>query len=68
MLGDIIGEAIGVIFRFIGWIFSQFLFEFVFHGTGQALLRLFQPKAKPDGLLCGIVGLSFWLYRHLAAA
>ncbi len=76
-IGDIAGEALGGIFRFIGRILFEMVFEVVIRGTGYALVRLFRPQADPSDTACAVVGLSvwvgaavggFWLYRHLAAA
>ncbi|WP_454831313.1 hypothetical protein [Pseudoxanthomonas wuyuanensis] len=76
-IGDIAGEVLGGVGRFMGRIFFEVVFEFIIQGTGYMLLRLLRPKSEPSDTACAIVGLLFWigavvagvvLYHHLAAA
>lgn len=76
-IGDIAGEALGGVFRFIGRIFVEIIFEVVIQGTGYAVVRLFRRDTEPSDTACSVVGLlvwigaaagGFWLYSYLSAA
>ena len=60
-IGDLAGEALGGVVRFVGHIFFEVVFEFLIKGTGYALIRLVRPKYEPSESLCGGVGLIFWV-------
>ncbi|MDR2188703.1 MAG: hypothetical protein LBE62_11770 [Azonexus sp.] len=59
-LGDIAGEVLGGIFRFVGRALFEIVGEIVIKGAGYVLIRIFKPKSEPDELACAIVGLLFW--------
>lgn len=76
-IGEIAGEALGGIARFVGRILFEIVFEFIIQGTGSALLRLFRPRSEPSDTACALVGILFWvgavvsglwLHHYLAAA
>ncbi|MDR2710909.1 MAG: hypothetical protein LBB65_06245 [Burkholderiales bacterium] len=60
MIGDILGEVLGGVFRFIGRIFVELFFETLVQDTGFILLRLFRRKSASSDTACTIVGLLFW--------
>jgi len=77
-IGDIVGEALTGIFRFLSRFFFEIFFnlllKFIIQGTGYVLLRLFRSKTKPSDTASEIVGMlfwigavvgGFWLYRHI---
>lgn len=66
-LGEIAGEALGGLFRFVGRIFVEILFEGLIKGTGYAIVSAVRPKTEPEDALCSVVGLLFWLAVGLAA-
>jgi hypothetical protein len=60
-LGDIAGEVLGVILRFLGELFLQIVVELVVKGPGHLICRQFRRDANPDGGLVIFVGLLFWV-------
>lgn len=75
-LGDIAGEALGGVFRFIARILFEIVVEWLLHGTGALILRLIRPRHEPGetaailtGLLfwIAVIALSLWLYRQAGA-
>ncbi len=76
-LGDIAGEALGGVFRFIGRLVFEVVVELLIQGAGYVILRTFRPKSEPDETACTVVGLVFWaavivlgwlVYRQSTAA
>lgn len=76
-LGEIAGEVVVRILRFIGGVFVELGYEVIIKGTGYVTLRLLRPRTKPREEACAITGLlvlvglaggGFWLYRRLTAA
>ena len=72
-LGDIAGEALGGVFRFIARVVFEVIVEWLLRGTGALILRLIRPRHEPSetaavmtGLLFWItmIALGFWLYRQ----
>jgi len=72
-IGDIAGEALGGVVRFLGRIVVEIVVELMLVGTGRLLLRMLLPRSEPGYTACGVVGLLFWaglavggywLYRH----
>lgn len=76
-LGDIAGEALGGVLRFIGRLLFEVVVEVLIQGTGHVILRTVRPKSEPGETACTLVGLVFWatvivlgwfLYRQSIAA
>jgi hypothetical protein len=76
-VGDIAGEALGGIVRFIGRLFVELVFELLIQGTGHVVLKTLRPHREPGDTESALVGLlvwaavaagGFWLYHHAAAA
>lgn len=59
-LGDIAGEILGVVFRFLGELFMQIVVELLVKGPGYLICRLFRRDANADGVVVVLVGLLFW--------
>lgn len=75
-LGDIAGEALGGVFRFISRMLFEIVVEWLLHGTGALILRLIRPRHEPGetaailtGLLfwIAVIALGLWLYRQAGA-
>lgn len=76
-VGEIAGEALGGIFRFVARLFIELVFELLIQGTGHAILRTLRPHREPGDTESAVVGLlvwaavaagGFWFYQHAAAA
>jgi hypothetical protein len=76
-IGDIAGEALGGVFRFVGRLLFEVVVEVLIQGTGHVILRTVRPKSEPGETACTLVGLLFWatvivlgwfLYRQSIAA
>jgi len=74
-LGDLAGEAVGGVVRFVGRVLFEIVFEVMIHGTGYAVIKVFRPQSEPSDKSCAIVGLAiwagaaglgFWFYRYAA--
>lgn len=74
-LGDIAGEALSGVFRFIARIVFEIVVEWLLRGTGALILRLVRPRHEPGetaAILAGLVfwiamiALGFWVYRQAA--
>ncbi len=59
-LGDIAGEALGGVFRFIGRLLFEVVVELLIQGAGHVILRTVRPKSEPSETACTLVGLVFW--------
>ncbi|MCW4453686.1 hypothetical protein OK348_02610 [Flavobacterium sp. MXW15] len=59
-IGDIAGDALGGLFRFLGRLFVEIFFEFIIQGTGHVLLRIGRPRHEPSDTACAVAGLLFW--------
>lgn len=61
-LGDLAGEVLGVVGRFLARIVVEFVFELLIKGTGYfiaaRILRMHLPD--PDGVVVVVLGLGFW--------
>lgn len=60
-LGDITGEALGGVFRFIARIVFEIVVEWLLRGTGELILRLLRPRHKPGETAAIMTGLVFWI-------
>lgn len=58
--GEIAGELLGVLFRFVGHLFLEVVFEVLVKGAGYIICRPFYRRVNPDGFLVIVVGLAFW--------
>ncbi|MBD9478737.1 hypothetical protein [Pseudoxanthomonas sp. PXM02] len=60
-LGDIAGEALGGVFRFIARVVFEIVVEWLLRGTGALILRLIRPRHEPDDATAILTGLVFWI-------
>jgi hypothetical protein len=60
-LGDIAGEALGGVFRFIARIVFEIVVEWLLRGTGALILRLVRPRHEPGETAAILTGLVFWI-------
>lgn len=60
-LGDIAGEALGGVFRFIARIVFEIVVEWLLRGTGALILRLVRPRHEPGETAAILIGLVFWI-------
>lgn len=58
-VGEIAGEFLGGILKFIGRFFAEFIFEMLIKGTGYLICKRFSNRVDPDGVLVVLVGLVF---------
>lgn len=58
-VGEIAGDLLGGIFRFIGRFFAEIILEIIIKGTGYFICRIFSKRVDPDGILVVMVGLIF---------
>lgn len=61
MPGEVIGEVVGGVFRIIGRILLEVVFELLVKGAGYLVCRPFKRNVDPDSGLVVVVGLVFWL-------
>jgi hypothetical protein len=60
-LGDIAGEALGGVFRFIARIVFEIVVEWLLRGTGALILQLVRPRHEPGETAAVLTGLVFWI-------
>lgn len=60
-LGEIAGEIVGGLFRFLAQFFVEIVLEVLVKGPGYVICRLFSKNVDTDGFMIVIVGLLFWL-------
>ncbi|MEP1741442.1 MAG: hypothetical protein ABJI60_00795 [Kangiellaceae bacterium] len=58
-VGEIAGEFLGGILKFIGRFFAEFIFEMLIKGTGYLICKRFSKRVDPEGALVVLVGLVF---------
>ncbi len=58
-IGEIAGDFLGGVVKFIGRFFIEFVFEMLVKGSGYFICRLFSKRVDPDGILVVFVGLVF---------
>jgi len=58
---EIVGEAFFGLFKFIGRIFSEIIFELLIRGVGYLICRPFSSNVDIDGFWVAVVGLMFWI-------
>lgn len=59
-VGEIAGELLGGIFKLIGRIFGEIIFEILLKGVGYLICRIFYKRVDPDGIVVALVGFIFW--------
>jgi len=59
LVGEIAGEFLGGIFKFIGRFFAEFIIELLIKGSGYFICSRFSKRVDPDGILVVVVGLVF---------
>jgi len=76
-VGEIAGEALGGIVRFVGRLLVELVFELLIQGTGYAVLKALRPRQEPGDTASAVVGLlvwvavaaaGLWFFQHAAAA
>jgi hypothetical protein len=60
-LGDIAGEALGGVFRFVARIVFEIVVEWLLYRTGALILRLIRPRHEPGEAAAIVTGLLFWI-------
>lgn len=60
-LGDIAGEALGGVLRFVVRIVFEIVVEWLLRGTGALILRLMRPRHEPGETAAVVTGLLFWI-------
>ncbi|MBD9437014.1 hypothetical protein IB223_13000 [Pseudoxanthomonas sp. PXM03] len=60
-LGEIAGEALGGVFRFVAHIVFEIVVEWLLRGTGALILRLSRPRHEPGETAAIVTGLLFWI-------
>ncbi len=61
-MGEIVGELIMGIGRFIGHIFFELVLEFLIKGPGHIIVKTITKKeTDPDGFWAVIIGILFWV-------
>jgi len=58
-VGEIAGELLGGVFKFIGRLFIEVVIELIIKGSGYLICRMFSKNVDPDGVLVILVGLIF---------
>jgi len=59
-LGEIAGEIVGGLFRFVVHFFVEIVLEVLIKGPGYIICRQFSKNVNPDGLAVVFVGFIFW--------
>lgn len=59
-LGDLAGDALGGVFRFIGRLLAELVLELLVKGAGRAMLRILRPRSEPGDTAATLAGLLFW--------
>lgn len=60
-VGEIAAEALGGIFRVVGRVLFEIVFELLVRGAGYVICRIFSPAIDPDGWQVAVVGIIFWV-------
>ncbi len=59
-LGDLAGEALGGVFRFIGRLLVELVLELLVKGLGRTVLRVLRPRLEPGDTAAALAGLLAW--------
>jgi len=60
MPGEVIGEALSGVFRFVFRMFAEVIFEFLIKGVGFIICRPFSKKISQDDFIVTIIGIFVW--------
>lgn len=60
-LGEIAGEIIGGLLRFVGNLIGEAILEMAIRGPGYLLCRLFNRDVDPESIWVVAAGIGFWL-------
>lgn len=60
-IGEIAGELVGPVLRFVAHIFIDLILEALVRGAGYMICRPFFKSSDPTGGLVLFVGILFWL-------
>lgn len=61
MAGELIGEALGSVLRFLGRLLTEVVVEFLIRGTGYLLCRLFRRNPDLEDPVVLFIGMAFWV-------
>lgn len=61
MAGELIGEALGSVLRFLGRLLMEVVVEFLIRGTGYLLCRLFRRSPDLEDPVVLFIGMAFWV-------
>lgn len=61
-LGDIAGEVLSGILRFLGEIFLQVIVEILIRGPGYLICRVFDRRIDSEGIWVFLAGILFWVF------
>ncbi len=59
-LGEIAGEIVGGLFRFVAHIVFEVLVEILIRGPGYVICGMISRSVDPGGVMVILVGLLFW--------
>jgi len=60
-VGEIAGELLGGLFRFLGHVIVDVIFELLIKGVGYGICRMFSKNVNPDGAVVIMTGIGFWM-------
>jgi len=60
MIGEIVGEAIGGVVRFISEVLVNVVFEVAVRGVGYLICRLFKRDIDSESFTVALAGILFW--------
>lgn len=62
-----IEDVVGGVFRFIGSVIADVVFELLIKGPGYLVVKQFSKRSpNPDGFIVVLVGLLFWAFVGVA--
>lgn len=76
-IGEIAGEVLGGIIRFVASFLFEVFFEILIKGTGYGAIRFVRPRAEPGERSCAWAGIALWavvivlgilVYRYIAGS
>lgn len=62
LLGEISGEILGGLVRFVGGLVAEVVLEIAIRGPGYLIGRLFKKDIDPDGGWVVLIGIAFWVF------
>ncbi|MDO3387938.1 hypothetical protein QWI17_18985 [Gilvimarinus sp. SDUM040013] len=65
--GEVAGELLGGIFRLLGYLLIDIVFDVLVRGLGTLVCKLFSKRVNSDGFLVVLVGLFVWLVIIIVA-